>query len=110
MTWRPPPKDTWNGILLGFKLIYFETALGNSSRTTVDVKIENGSIVAETLNSRRQRRYIEDENMIFRLNITDLRAFTNYTFMVMSYNSLNGPYTPAVTMVTDEGGKLVCIL
>ena len=39
-----------------------------------------------------------------------LQPFTNYTFQVRGVNSAGmGPFTTAITIRTDEDGKLVCM-
>ena len=96
--------------MLGFKLIYYESLLGNSSNTTIVVKQEDGEIITQASSiGHRRRRYIDDKEMVYRLNITGLQEFTNYSVLVMSYNSFNGPYTPIVTVMTNDDGKMILL-
>jgi Down syndrome cell adhesion molecule len=90
VTWQIPPRNSWNGELLGYNVSYAEDKQGmnniNSNRTAVsNVITVHGWATSKSI-------------------ITSLRKFTKYIIRVRAFNTIaEGPWSSTFTATTLEG-------
>ena len=79
--WQPPPTDSRNGIIIGFKLFYKRKGSSNSGYTV----------------------YIHDA---LTYNATTLLKYTEYELQVLAFTKIgDGPNTSVLTTRTRQDGK-----
>ena len=77
-SWKPPPKDSRNGIIIGFKLFHKRKGSAESEKTVV---VKGGTTV--------------------RKSITGLLKYTEYEVQVLAYTAVgDGPKTHIRTVTT----------
>lgn len=82
ITWKLPPRESWNGELLGYIVTWNEHGKTMNSSKTLTVK---GWATTK-------------------LQLTGLRKFTRYDITVKAFNSISaGPPSPTVIGITKEG-------
>ena len=78
VSWQPPPTDSRNGIIIGFKLFHKRKGSAESEKTVV---VKGGTTV--------------------RKSITGLLKYTEYEVEVLAYTAVgDGPKTPVKTVRT----------
>ena len=82
-SWQLPPKDSRNGIIIGYKLFYKE-------------KGSSGAGSSKLINSQSTRSQ----------EVTGLDKYTDYGFQILAFTSVgDGPKSTAVYEKTKEAGK-----
>ena len=85
-SWKLPPRDSWNGIIVGFRLFYQKSGSGTSTMLT----IQNQGTLAK--------------------NVTGLEKYTLYEFQVLAYTSVgDGPNSSTIVERTKEDGKIYLV-
>lgn len=91
VSWEAPPRDTWNGNLLGYYVGYTETA----AETSVTAPSQHSNIKTVEPGSQYGGQTILD----------NLSMFTTYLISVQAFNSRGaGPNSQLLTATTKEGG------
>lgn len=92
VSWEPPPRETWNGNLLGYYVGFTESL----TTTPVTVASQHSNIKTVEVGSQYGGQTMLD----------NLSMFTTYTISVQAFNSRGaGPNSEYVTTRTKEGGK-----
>ncbi|XP_071054820.1 cell adhesion molecule Dscam2 [Onthophagus taurus] len=82
LSWQVPPRETWNGELLGYIVSWNEQ--GKTSNNTKTLTVKGWATT--------------------KVQLTGLRKFTRYDITVRAYNSVSvGPQSATITGVTKEG-------
>ena len=85
-SWKLPPRDSWNGIIVGFRLFYQKSGSGTSTMLT----IQNQGTLAK--------------------NVTGLEKYTLYEFQVLAYTSVgDGPSSSTIVERTKEDVKIYLV-
>ncbi|XP_044571455.1 Down syndrome cell adhesion molecule-like protein Dscam2 isoform X7 [Drosophila ananassae] len=85
VTWKPPPRNEWNGEILGYYVGY---KLSNT----------NSSYVFETIN------FITEEGKEHNLELQNLRVYTQYSVVIQAFNKIGaGPLSEEEKQFTAEG-------
>lgn len=85
ITWKPPPEDKQNGLLLGYKVHY---TMAESGAGPEEAKIETVPASEHSL------------------LVTNLDTWTQYKVWVAAYTQVGtGPFSDVVFIQTDEYGR-----
>lgn len=97
VSWEAPPKDLWNGNLLGYNIGYQEISDSTAQSPTPN---NTSTYITKAV----------DVGPDFggQIIINGLNMFTTYSIIVQALNSRGaGPFSDPVVGRTDEGGKLI---
>lgn len=93
ITWRPVDNFHINGILQGYRVLYFETESLNPDIKNITIYIPS-----------RKKRAAEDEPLT--LPLTELKKFTLYTIRVLAFTILDGVFAE-MNLTTAQDGKYI---